>query len=68
MTTDRPLCTHGYVMMQDPCPGCDAMQETPHEAVTVHVTPRWSNRAHIRCVHCQRVASNRIHTASETTP
>jgi hypothetical protein len=54
-------CDHGYVLMQDSCPGCDAMQETPHVATTTRVTPPWTNRTHIRCTACTRVASAPIH-------
>lgn len=59
--TNRPLCAHDYVLMQDSCPGCDAERERPHQADPVTVRPRWANRDMRRCRRCALVPSDRIH-------
>jgi hypothetical protein len=59
----RVLCAHGYVLMQDSCPGCDAEAEAPHVADPVTVRPSWNNRPFKRCRRCALVPSHRIHTA-----
>ncbi|MEV6046066.1 hypothetical protein [Streptomyces xanthochromogenes] len=57
----RVLCTHGYVLMQDSCPCCDAESETPHKADPVKVVPSWTKRVHTRCRRCAQIPSHRIH-------
>jgi hypothetical protein len=59
------LCDHGYGLMRDSCPGCDHMEETPHVATVVTVTPSWSTRPHRRCTACSMTASHRIHQTKE---
>lgn len=63
---DKVKCDHGYVLMQDSCPGCDVMEETPHAATPVRVRPSWSNRSHTRCTACSLIPSNRIHVKATT--
>ncbi|MEV5133570.1 hypothetical protein AB0K87_24380 [Streptomyces sp. NPDC053705] len=59
-------CAHGYGLMRDSCPGCDAEQETPHEADPVTVRPAWGKRNMRRCRRCALVPSNPIHRAKRT--
>jgi uncharacterized Zn finger protein len=61
MTDARVLCAHGYVLMQDSCPGCDHMGETPHVADVVRVVPSWTATVHRRCRQCGLVGSAKIH-------
>lgn len=61
-------CAHGYILMQDSCPGCDAEQETPHTADPVAVLPRWAPRGMIRCRRCSLAPSHRIHRAEAQQP
>lgn len=61
MTAAKVLCAHGYVLMQDSCPGCDAEREEPHPADPVKVVPSWTVRVHTRCRRCSLVPSARIH-------
>ncbi|SDM76340.1 hypothetical protein SAMN05444921_11312 [Streptomyces wuyuanensis] len=63
---ERVLCAHGYVLMQDSCPGCDHESENPHPADAVSVVPSWSDRSHTRCRRCGKRPSNRIHTKGGT--
>ncbi|MFJ5804813.1 hypothetical protein [Streptomyces sp. NPDC093093] len=62
----RVLCAHGYVLMQDSCPCCDAEQETPHQADPVRVVPSWTSTPHTRCRRCSLRPSDRIHTKGGT--
>ncbi|MHC3392053.1 hypothetical protein ACLQ2E_21700 [Streptomyces lavendulocolor] len=62
MPADRVLCAHGYVLMQDSCPGCDHESETPHQADPVRVVPSWTSTPHKRCRRCSLRPSDRIHT------
>nr|WTB07414.1 hypothetical protein OG546_26255 [Streptomyces antimycoticus] len=66
-TPERVRCTHNYWLMQDSCPGCDAEQETPHEADPVAVRPRWAKGDMRRCRRCALVPSHAIHRAPRTT-
>lgn len=59
--TSKFLCAHGYVLLQDSCPGCDAEQERPHKADPVKVVPSWSKRTHTRCRRCSLAPSAAIH-------
>lgn len=61
MTDNRVQCAHGYVLMQDSCPGCDAEQEQAHEPDPVRVWPAWSPRPLARCRRCSGRRSDRIH-------
>lgn len=63
MTDDysRVRCAHGYVFLQDSCPGCDSEGETPHEAEPVQVKPGWAMRVMTRCRRCGEIPSHRIH-------
>lgn len=69
--TTRPLCAHGYVLMQDSCPGCDHATETPHPADPVSVRPSWATRDYRRCRRCAQIPSHPIHatrTPAEEAP
>ncbi|MGW7514804.1 hypothetical protein ACWGJ2_04350 [Streptomyces sp. NPDC054796] len=55
------LCAHGYGLLRDSCPGCDAAEERPHTADPVTVRPSWAKRAMRRCRRCAQVPSARIH-------
>ncbi|MFJ2196935.1 hypothetical protein [Streptomyces violaceusniger] len=66
-TPERVRCAHNYLLMQDSCPGCDAEQETPHEADPVAVRPRWAKGDMRRCRRCALVPSHAIHRAQRTT-
>lgn len=58
----KVLCDHGYFLMQDSCPGCDHMGETPHVADPVTVQPSWAKRNMRRCLKCGKAPSHRIHS------
>ncbi len=58
-----PDCAHGYGLMRDSCPGCDADQERPHLADPVRVWPAWAKRPLTRCRRCALVPSARVHIA-----
>lgn len=58
---NRPLCAHGYFLMQDSCPGCDAEKEIPHPAIPIRVKPSWAKHFHTRCQRCSQRPSHRIH-------
>ncbi|MDH6116879.1 putative Zn finger protein [Kitasatospora sp. GAS204A] len=60
-STARILCAHGYVLMQDSCPGCDSAEETPHPADPVKVRPSWSSRTLTRCRTCGKTPGHQIH-------
>lgn len=66
-TPARIQCAHGYVLMQDSCPGCDAEQDTPHEADPVTVRPRWAKGTMRRCRRCALRPSHYIHKAQRNT-
>lgn len=57
---DKIQCDHGYVLMQDSCPGCDAMSETKHEPRMVRVMG-FKGRAVRRCTACGEPASHPSH-------
>lgn len=57
---DKILCDHGYVLMQDSCPGCDAMKERKHKDDMVRVMG-FKGRDVNRCRACGQVASHRMH-------
>jgi hypothetical protein len=61
MNSMKVNCAHGYVLMQDSCPGCDRMEEAQHKADPVAVIPSWTGRAHTRCRVCSLVPSARVH-------
>lgn len=65
-TPERVRCAHDYWLMQDSCPGCDAEQETPHEADPVTVRPTYAKRDMRRCRRCALVPSHAIHSAKRT--
>ncbi|WP_326797467.1 hypothetical protein OG946_20270 [Streptomyces sp. NBC_01808] len=54
-------CAHGYGLMRDSCPGCDAEQERPHDADPVTLRPSYAKRPMRRCRRCALVPSNPIH-------
>jgi hypothetical protein len=58
---DVPLCAHGYGLMRDSCPGCDAEQERTHDAEPVKVKPRWARGTMTRCRRCALIPSHPIH-------
>lgn len=60
-STDRVLCAHGYVLLQDTCPGCDAEEEKPHDADPVSVYSRWAKADVRRCRKCGMSPSHHIH-------
>jgi hypothetical protein len=62
----RVLCAHGYVLMQDSCPGCDHEAETPHQGDPVKVVPSWTSTPHTRCRRCSLRPSDLIHTKGVT--
>ena len=55
-------CAHGCVFLQDSCPSCDHMSETPHVPEMATVTPAWTSRPWTSCLHCQQPRSHRVHT------
>lgn len=57
---DKILCDHGYVLMQDSCPGCDQMSEVRHKDDMVRVMG-FKGRDVNRCRACGQVASHRMH-------
>lgn len=59
--TDKPRCDHGYILMQDSCPGCDAMEETRHPATPTTVRVSWSRKPYKRCTACSLIPSHPIH-------
>lgn len=64
-TTDlaRVECAHGYILMQDSCPNCDAESEERHTPDPVKVKPEWATTTYTRCRNCGQVPSHRIHRA-----
>lgn len=56
-------CAHGYGLLRDSCPGCDAEQETPHDADPVTLRPEWAKRDMRRCRRCTLRPSHPIHKA-----
>lgn len=62
-----PECAHGYGLMRDSCPGCDAEQEREHVADPVRVKPAWARQWMRRCRRCGFVASHRIHVKKEAS-
>lgn len=63
----RTRCAHGYFLMQDSCPGCDAEQEREHAADPVRVRPDWARQWMRRCRRCGLTPSHRIHIIPEGT-
>lgn len=57
----KPKCDHGYYLMTDSCPNCDAMEETPHKATPQKVTVPWSRKPYHRCTACALIPSHPIH-------
>lgn len=57
-------CAHGYGLMRDSCPGCDAEQERPHQADPVTIRPEYAKRDMRRCRRCSLVPSHAIHRAA----
>lgn len=57
---DKIQCDHGYVLMQDSCPNCDAMQETKHEPKMVRVMG-FKGRGVRRCTACGQATSHPAH-------
>jgi len=58
-------CAHGYGLLRDSCPGCDAEQETPHDADPVTIRPEWAKRNMRRCRRCTLRPSHPIHKAAK---
>jgi len=61
----RVRCVHGYVLMQDSCPGCDAESERPHPADMVTVRAEWMKRPGRRCRRCSLTERASVHRTAE---
>lgn len=60
---NRVPCDHGYFLLHDSCPGCDAAEETPHEADPVSVYSPWAKTEVRRCRKCGMSPSHSVHAA-----
>lgn len=57
---EKIKCDHGYVLMQDSCPGCDAAWRTRHTATPVRVMG-FKGRAVMRCTACSLPKGHEVH-------
>jgi len=53
-------CVHGYILMQDSCPGCDAAREIQHKP-DVRPMLGFKGRMVRRCIVCGQQASDAAH-------
>ncbi len=58
-------CDHGYVLMQDGCPGCDAASEKRHEPKMVRVMG-FKGRPVNRCTACGQAGNHPMHRPART--
>ena len=57
----KKACAHGYILMQDSCPGCDHASENKHAPEMVRVMG-FKGRDVSRCTQCGQVKSHPAHT------
>lgn len=60
MMAGKLQCDHGYVLMQDSCPGCDAAEDVKHAPAMVRVMG-FKGRPVSRCLACGRARSHQAH-------